>query len=167
LSGLARLPFMMCFCFLFFSSCVLSRDCPLLIAPSILTLRYFLTFIWQEATQWNWPSFLQSSLYIYRTGLQPIGPIGPKWTPRLRGPCWGYLSLLVKYTQQHTAGFTENNWDPYFLRPVLYNERSKKNSCKKYMIVSVKTFMYDVVVTWERTAEWRHINVLYINNTQL
>jgi len=28
-------------------------------------------------------------------------------------------SRLFKFTQQHTACFTENNWVPYFLRPTL------------------------------------------------
>ena len=28
---------------------------------------------------------------------------------------------LFKYTQQHTAGLTENNWAPHLLRPALPN----------------------------------------------
>ena len=38
-----------------------------------------------------------------RTGLKLIGPIVPNWTRAL-----STLGCL-KYTQQHTAGFTENN----------------------------------------------------------
>ena len=44
--------------------------------------------------------------WLYNTGLQPIGPRA--------------YSPLFKYTQQHTAGFTENNnWAPRLLRPTL------------------------------------------------
>ena len=42
-------------------------------------------------------------LYWVRDGLKPIDFIAPNWAPR-----WSYL-LLPVYTQQHTAGFTENN----------------------------------------------------------
>ena len=43
-----------------------------------------------------------------RAGLKPIGP---------RAGVIYYW--LYKYTQQHTAGFTENNWTPHILRPTL------------------------------------------------
>ena len=52
------------------------------------------------------PYLPRGEKWLYNTGLQPIGPRA--------------YSPLFKYTQQHTAGFTENNnWAPRLLRPTL------------------------------------------------
>ena len=62
---------------------------------------------------------------IIRTGLKPIGPRS------------GIIhSQLFKYTQQHTACFTENNWAPHLLRPVM--------SCPLHihLLVEIKTSTY-------------------------
>jgi hypothetical protein len=44
----------------------------------------------------------------HRTDLKPIGPSAGVISSR-----------LFKNTQQHTAGFTENNWTAHLLRPTL------------------------------------------------
>ena len=54
---------------------------------------------------------MKNTNLVDRTELTPIGPITLIWAhPGV------IYSRLFKYAQQHTAGFTENNWAPYLLR---------------------------------------------------
>jgi hypothetical protein len=55
------------------------------------------------------------SMYLPTTVLKLIGSIAPNWA------CAGVIySQLFKYKQQHTAGFTENNWIRHLFRTALY-----------------------------------------------
>ena len=58
--------------------------------------------------------------YMARTGLKPIGPIGPNQTPQLRGPLCRYiLSVVQVHTTTHCRFYREQYWAPQLLRPAL------------------------------------------------
>ena len=76
-------------------------------------IEYFLHVSVRHDGDRKYSAVMASILPLGRAVLKPILPIAPNWEPRA-----GVIySRLFKYTQQHTAGFTENNSFPHILRP--------------------------------------------------
>ena len=69
---------------------------------------------WKSASHLKTLNTKKNTYIGSRIGYKPIGPIFHNWARA------GVIySQLFKYTQQHTAGFTENDWVTHLLRLIL------------------------------------------------